>query len=399
MSTRSVLLAFGLLCVAAAAAAAAPPTVSAAGPYLTVDGVVTEEGAILKVIGPGDYRLLREIAPGERVTVDLLRVLQARDGAAATLESGTYRYEVVSRPGGDRVDGSFRIGGPPLPVAGADSATAAAGESLSEPPVSLLEDNFLQIADTLDDGVTVLDLDSDGATFDLHWGLVNEEGILTLREHNINIEDDVGTTNVSFGRGAGDGLMGIGTEIPTSSIDIQTGAPIISFTDTDGGASWKLINSSGSFIIQGDCASGCAPFERWDVIVLEDGAPEDSLIIDSTGISMSSSREVKSNIEPAATAELLDELAELPIYTWSYATDATETRHVGPMAEDFHERFGFGNDARRLSPVDTGGLALAAIQALQRELEERDRQLAAMERRLAELERRRAGGGQLAKRD
>jgi trimeric autotransporter adhesin len=55
-------------------------------------------------------------------------------------------------------------------------------------------------------------------------------------------------------------------------------------------------------------------------------------------------------------------------------------RHLGPMAQDFHARFGLGDDDRTYNSVDAHGVALAAIQAL-------DRMVAAQEKRIQSLER------------
>ena len=50
------------------------------------------------------------------------------------------------------------------------------------------------------------------------------------------------------------------------------------------------------------------------------------------------------------------------------------------MAQDFHASFGLGNDDRTYNSVDAHGVALAAIQAL-------ERMVAAQEKRIEKLER------------
>ena len=372
--TKPSLLMLGLLLVAVGAAA--QPTVSASGQFLVVDGVVAENGAILKIVGPGGFGFMQNLARGKGATIDLIAISGER-----ALQPGIYYYEVVSRPGGKTVTGSFSIGG-----------DSEGGPIAAEDPIPLaltLHQDAISIQDAVDDGITTLDFDSDGNTFDLHWTLVNEQGFLKFKEHTSLGQNEAGsgTTNVSFMRQAAGGGIGIGTDTALSSLDIQKSAPIINLTDTDGGTNWKLINSGGDFILQSDCAFDCEFLERWNVVTLEDGALEDSLIINSSGVSLSSSRTVKKNIEPAASAALLEQLAELPIYTWSYAADSTDTIHVGPMAEDFHHRFGFGSDEKRLSSIDTGGLALAAIQGLHQEAQDKDSKIQALERRLETLER------------
>jgi hypothetical protein len=62
---------------------------------------------------------------------------------------------------------------------------------------------------------------------------------------------------------------------------------------------------------------------------------------------------------------VLARLSRLPITEWSYRAEPG-VRHVGPMAQDFKESFGLGGDDRLIHGVDASGVALAAIQALER---------------------------------
>ena len=47
-----------------------------------------------------------------------------------------------------------------------------------------------------------------------------------------------------------------------------------------------------------------------------------------------------------------------------YKSDPAKAQHVGPVAEDFHAAFGLGIDDKHVSPSDTAGVALVAIQEL-----------------------------------
>ena len=58
---------------------------------------------------------------------------------------------------------------------------------------------------------------------------------------------------------------------------------------------------------------------------------------------------------------------------------------MGPTAQDFRAAFGLGADGRHLAPVDTNGVALAAIQGLNQLVEEKDAQIASLEERIADL--------------
>jgi hypothetical protein len=55
------------------------------------------------------------------------------------------------------------------------------------------------------------------------------------------------------------------------------------------------------------------------------------------------------------------------------------------MAQDFAATFGLGADDRHLAPADVAGVALAAIQALDQRLQQRDAELAKLRARNDEL--------------
>ena len=104
------------------------------------------------------------------------------------------------------------------------------------------------------------------------------------------------------------------------------------------------------------------------------------LTVNGTLVS-TSDRNAKENFRPVDAREVLEKVAALPITRWNYKQDQP-TPHVGPMAQDFHAAFNLGSDDKHISVVDEGGVALAAIQGLNRkladlshELEVRNRQL------------------------
>jgi hypothetical protein len=82
-------------------------------------------------------------------------------------------------------------------------------------------------------------------------------------------------------------------------------------------------------------------------------------------------------------------VAALPITQWRFKTEESDVKHVGPMAQDFHAAFGLGAQETAIATVDADGVALAAIQALNRklmdELNRRDAEHAKLQQRLAEL--------------
>jgi hypothetical protein len=107
--------------------------------------------------------------------------------------------------------------------------------------------------------------------------------------------------------------------------------------------------------------------------------------VQATAYITGSDRNMKENIQPVDPAVILDKVAALPIATWSFKEEANGT-HIGPMAQDFHAAFGFGNTDTGIMTVDADGVALAAIQALAKAQTEVLGQVAPVRDRVSELE-------------
>ena len=76
----------------------------------------------------------------------------------------------------------------------------------------------------------------------------------------------------------------------------------------------------------------------------------------------------KGELHPIDRADILSQVAGLDITSWSYRSDPSHARHLGPMAQDFRSTFGLGSSDEAIFLVDADGVALAAIQALNAEL-------------------------------
>ena len=103
-----------------------------------------------------------------------------------------------------------------------------------------------------------------------------------------------------------------------------------------------------------------------------------------------SDRNVKRNFTDINSVDVLERVVAMPVQTWSYNTEDPSIRHIGPMAQDFYTAFKVGDDDKHIGTIDEGGVALAAIQGLNRKLEqqvkEKDEQINDLRRKLAELE-------------
>jgi hypothetical protein len=247
-------------------------------------------------------------------------------------------------------------------------------------------------------------------------------------------------TNTLFVSEAGN--VGIGTSMPTLDLGITTtDTPAVRLEQTSGGGfiaqTWDIGANEANFFVRdltagsrlsfrirpgaptssidiaasGSVGIGTAnPQARLDVTLetpaaspttmlavrnpsYPDGSQETRFQVDSNGnveargtISQLSSRSAKHAFGIIDGEALLQRVRALPVMTWSYLSEAD--RHVGPVAEDFHAAFGLGASDRMIAPADLAGVALAAVKALQQDVDERDRRIEALERRLADVESR-----------
>lgn len=171
------------------------------------------------------------------------------------------------------------------------------------------------------------------------------------------------------------GRVGLGTATPDARLDIEAAsAPDIRLTDT-GGDVWRILNDSLGFSV-----------------ILTSTAFR-AVVVDAAGnmeingmLTEGSSRAIKHNFAALDPQTALRRVAELPVSLWSYKAEG-ETRHLGPMAEDFHEAFGLGPNNRHIAPGDQSGVALLALQGLNQVVEEKDRQIADLAARVEALEK------------
>ena len=63
-----------------------------------------------------------------------------------------------------------------------------------------------------------------------------------------------------------------------------------------------------------------------------------------------SDRAHKQGIESLDALSVLNKVQAMSISEWSYKA-TPEDRHIGPMAQDFHEAFGLGPDDTQISPA------------------------------------------------
>ena len=145
---------------------------------------------------------------------------------------------------------------------------------------------------------------------------------------------------------------------------------------------------------------------RWVAIskYSTNGTRNDLVRIDQAGnlytdgvLNPPSDRYVKQDFAAVDAQAVLAQVASLPLQSWAY-TNAPTVRHLGPVAQDFHAAFGLGSDDRHIATVDADGVALAAIQGLNRKVEAENtvlkQEIAELKRLVNQLSTKVSGGGQ-----
>ena len=87
----------------------------------------------------------------------------------------------------------------------------------------------------------------------------------------------------------------------------------------------------------------------------------------------------KERFTPTDSIDVLEKVDSLEVSTWQYRDDDGDARHMGPTAEQFHDTFGLGDDEHHIAPLDTGGVALTAIQGLSTQIDEKDDRIERLE--------------------
>jgi hypothetical protein len=188
-----------------------------------------------------------------------------------------------------------------------------------------------------------------------------------------------------------DGDVGVGTASPSAKLhaSVATGATAtllqltnnaasrLNFEDTTAGATWGVSNISGN------------------ITMVKSGAGVTAFTLQGSGaltiggaLTQNSNRDVKSNITEVNPEAILAKVAQLPISTWIYKADEAQATHLGPMAQDFAAAFGLGEDNLHIALGDMAGVSLAAVQALNKQVSQKDAEIAKLQEQNAEMAQR-----------
>lgn len=92
--------------------------------------------------------------------------------------------------------------------------------------------------------------------------------------------------------------------------------------------------------------------------------------LSSTGVwTNASSRTWKDAFAAIDPGAVLEKLVAMPVQTWFYKDKHEDGQHMGPVAEDFAAAFGLGSNEKYIGSVDESGVAIAAIQGLNKKVE------------------------------
>ena len=231
-------------------------------------------------------------------------------------------------------------------------------------------------------------------------------------EANFFVRDVTGGSKLSFRIRPGaptssvdisaDGDVGIGTGSPDEKLHVEgsDGDTTVKIEETNGTTTARemleIINNGDPAQIFKNSASA----DRWSIGTSgtdfiwnnQNSANTEMQLNGSSGnlaieglLSQGSSRKIKTGIAPVNAQDMLARVAALPVAEWQYTTDLG-VRHVGPMAEDFYATFGLGADAAHIAPSDQAGVALAAVQALNQVVNDKNTEISELKARLAALE-------------
>jgi trimeric autotransporter adhesin len=197
------------------------------------------------------------------------------------------------------------------------------------------------------------------------------------------------TANDQFLIRAGGGV-GINKNNPASALDVNGTARI------QGANNWDVNNSEGDFRVGNDvqrfkigvATSGSGAGDVWmraqggtaRVFIKTPGGTTFysnegqtagvSLAANGTAWAVVSDRNVKKDFAAINSVQILEKLAAMPITQWHYKWETSDvTPHIGPMAQDFKAAFYPGTDDKSITTQEADGVALAAIQGLNRKMD------------------------------
>lgn len=195
-----------------------------------------------------------------------------------------------------------------------------------------------------------------------------------------------------------DGSAELRVQEASGSFDTRTlfelrnnGSVRFDFTDSSTGRSWDFSLRDNGFNINNKNVLGQELLVRDNGEFAVGPGGTKNFVVHPNGdatlagtLSQNSSVTTKSKIVSVDAETLLAKLSGLNISEWNYTGDP-DTRHVGPMAEQFYEVYGLGKDPRHIAASDLASVALSAAKALQEQNRELRAELSELRARVDAL--------------
>jgi len=111
----------------------------------------------------------------------------------------------------------------------------------------------------------------------------------------------------------------------------------------------------------------------------------------STGWSTMSTRSAKTDVTPVDPTTVLTAVRDMPISTWEYKNEKGNgqgSRHIGPMAEDFHRTLPYDLDGSNdhINSINADGVALGAVKGLAQKVERQQATIDSLEQQVREIQ-------------
>jgi hypothetical protein len=224
-------------------------------------------------------------------------------------------------------------------------------------------------------GGNVFEVDKDAPQYSLYIGDGGQIGLGTaVPADSLHLIRDDGTTKMLVEEASG-------TTAARTLYHLKNRGRIrFTMENTGTGKFWSFTAYDSSFAINHSSSSG-AEFR----LVPSTGNLEIKGEVHAADFVVTSDRDLKEAFAAIDSQQILDKVANLPITEWEYKADRADTRHLGPVAQDFRSAFGLGKDDRHINAMDGVGVSLAAIKGLCERLEEKDAEIEYLKAELAEI--------------
>ncbi len=167
----------------------------------------------------------------------------------------------------------------------------------------------------------------------------------------------------------------------------NTGAPVATFNNSTTNKTWQLWLSDK---LGDQTTTGSSMQFRKDSIarmsIDENGSLYVQTSVYANNVILTSDRNKKTDIRLVDADDILARLSNLDVATWRFKEDASQTVHMGPMAQDFQQQFGLGDDNTRIGVTDGIGVALASAKALNQKLLEKNGQIEQLKQQLEAIQ-------------